>query len=229
MPSTEIRPPAEASVSRVTLPPQHPFIHHAARALLRPLLRAYFGLRAEGLDHLPQSGSYLLAPNHVTMLDWAYLSYFLPRLTRFLVHREYYDHWLLGLGLRVNGAVPVRTDRPDVGALRKARAVLAAGEALIYFPEGRISRDGQPQSAPPGVVALAAAARVPLVPVAIRGAFEAFPRWRSFPRPGRITVVFGRPLAPPPAVDRDRQRQLAQHLMAHIAALLNGVPAPPPW
>jgi 1-acyl-sn-glycerol-3-phosphate acyltransferase len=202
-------------------------LHHVSRHLLRPLFRMYFGMRDEGLEHLPPRGPYLLAPNHVSMLDWAFLSYFLPRLTRFVVHREYYDRPVMGFGLRVNGAIPVRTGQADLGAMRAARAVLAAGEPLILFAEGGISRTGRPGRAQPGIIALAAAARVPIVPVAIRGAFEAFPRERRVPRRGRVTVAFGAALPPPP-VDRRRQQALADHLMAHIGALLDGAPQPAP-
>jgi len=69
------------------------------------------------------------------------------------------------------------------------------------------------------------------VPVAIRGAFEAFPRWQRLPRPGRVTVAFGRPLPPPPrTIDRRAQQAQADGLMAHITALLDGrEPQAPPW
>jgi 1-acyl-sn-glycerol-3-phosphate acyltransferase len=202
---------------------KHPLVHHVARFFLDPVFRFYFRTRAEGLEQMPREGAFLLAPNHVSMLDWAFISYTLPRLVRFVVHREYYDHPLLGLGLRVNGAVPVRTDRADVRAFRTASAVLASGEPLILFPEGRISLDGRPQGAHPGIITLAAMTGTPIVPIAIRGAFEAFPRWRRIPRPGRVTVVFGSPLRPPPKVaDRGEQQQLAARLMERIAALLDG-------
>lgn len=204
--------------------------HRACRRLLRPLFRAAFGMRSSGLEHLPARGPYILASNHVSMLDWAFLSYYLPDLVRFVVHREYWDHPLLGIGLRFNAGVPLRTGAPDGAAFRLARAVLAAGEPLIMFPEGAISRSGRPQQGQPGIIALAAAARVPIVPAALRGAFEAFPRHRRLPRPGSVHLVVGAPLPPPAPADRAAQRALASALMRHIAALLDGVAAPAaPW
>jgi 1-acyl-sn-glycerol-3-phosphate acyltransferase len=214
----------------IPLPPQRAQLHYISRAVLRPLFRLYFRMRQEGIEHLPQRGPYLLAPNHVSMLDWAFIHYHLPRPTRFVVHREYYDHPLMGFGLRVNGAVAVRTDRPDLTAIRNARAVLAAGEPLILFPEGVISRSGQPQRGQPGIISLAAAMRVAIVPVAIRGAFEAFPRWARVPRPRPVTVVFGEAWPPPPLCDRRRQQQLVGQLMRYIGALLEGAVLPrPEW
>jgi 1-acyl-sn-glycerol-3-phosphate acyltransferase len=188
-------------------------------------------MRAQGLENLPERGSYIIVPSHVSMLDWAFLSYFLTRLTSFVVHREYYDHWLLGVGLRVNGAVPVRSEGADLTAMRSMRALLASGEPLILFPEGGISRDGRPQRAQPGIISLASSTRTPIVPVAFRGAFEAFPRWQRLPRPGRVTVVFGAPLEPPPQLSgRDAQQELADCLMDHIGGLLDGRTSNPiPW
>ena len=188
-------------------------------------------MRGEGRTHVPPYGPFVIAPNHVSMLDWAFISYFLPWQVRFLVDRTYWDHPQLGTWMRFNGAVPVRTGRPDPRAIRLACAVLAAGEPLIVFPEGRISRTGRPQHAQPGIVHIASAAQAPIVPVAIRGAFEAFPRWQRLPRPGRVTVAFGRPLPPPPgATGRGESQAQVDGLMAHITALLDGrEPEAPPW
>jgi 1-acyl-sn-glycerol-3-phosphate acyltransferase len=124
----------------------------------------------------------------------------------------------------------LRTDGADLTAMRMLRKVLASGEAIILFPEGGISLDGRPKTFHPGIISLAAAAQAPLVPVAIRGAFEAFPRWRRIPRPGRVTVVFGNPLPPPPRGDRAMQTQLAEALMRAVGDLLDGRRgSSPPW
>jgi len=215
----------------VRLPEQHPALHHVARSVLRPFFRLYFRIRGEGLANLPTGGPYLLAPNHVSMLDWAFISYFLPYLVRFVVDRSFYDLPVFGFWLRVNGAIPIRAGRPDAHALRLAHAVLESGEPLIVFPEGAISQTGRPLRAQPGIISLAAATGAPILPVAVRGAYEAFPRWRRVPRPRAVTVVFGRPLPPPPSdADRAARREHADGLMTHIAGLLDGrQPDTAPW
>lgn len=222
--------PSRRAPSLPTPPAPHRRFHRACRILLRPVLRACFGMAGEGVEHIPARGPYILAANHVSMLDWAFLSYYLTDLVRFVVHRDYLDNPLLRVALRFNGAVAVRTDGPDLGAFRLARAVLAASEPLILFPEGGISRSGRPGAGQPGLIALAAAAQVPILPAAIRGAFDVFPRHRRLPRPGRVSVAFAPLLPPPPARDRDTQRALAARLMVYIAALLDGVAgAEPAW
>ena len=204
--------------------------HRACRHLLRPLFRACWGMRDEGVSHIPARGPFILAANHVSLLDWAFISYYLPDLVRFVVHRDYFRTPLLGTGLRFNGAVPMGGGAADGAGMRMARAVLAAGEPLIVFPEGAISRSGRPLPGQPGTVALAAAAGVPILPAAVRGAFECAPRHRRLPRPGTVSVAFGRLLPPPPPADRAGQRRQVAGLMAHITALLDGAPEPEaPW
>jgi 1-acyl-sn-glycerol-3-phosphate acyltransferase len=221
---------ALARARPVAPPPRSPIPHHLIRLLVTPWARVYFRLQSIGLERLSWERPFILAPNHVSMLDWGFISYFLPRQVRFVVDRSYYEHPLMGMGLRVNGAIPVSVGRPDLASQRMLRAVLAAGEPLILFPEGRISTDGRPGRAHPGVVSLAAATGTPIVPVAVRGAFDAFPRWVRVPRPRPVTVVFGSPLAPPPPAGRAEQQRQVDALMARITALLDGdEPAEPPW
>jgi 1-acyl-sn-glycerol-3-phosphate acyltransferase len=184
----------------------------------------------EGVEHIPRRGSYLLAYNHVSMLDWAFVSYFLPEPLRFVVDREYFDHPLLRIPMRIDGAIPAWTDRPDPAAFRRAHGVLAAEQPLALTPEGRISRTGRPGAGQPGIIALASAAQVPILPAAIGGAFEVFPRHRRLPRPGHVSVVFAPLLPPPPAADRPTQRALVGGLMNYITALLDDDPNPErPW
>ena len=73
----------------------------------------------------------------------------------------------------------------------------------------------------PGVIAIAARARVPIVPVGVDGAFEAFPRDARLPRPHPVRVTFGAPVTIPAAVVRSREGQVewAAELMQRIGAL----------
>jgi 1-acyl-sn-glycerol-3-phosphate acyltransferase len=215
---------------RSTPPSPHRRVHQALRFLMRPAFRASFGMDSSGLEHIPPCGPYILAYNHVSMLDWAFVSYFLPEPVRFVVDRDYFDQPLLRIPMRINGAIPAFTDRPDPVAIRRAESVLRAGEPLVLTPEGCISRTGRPGNGQPGIIALAASARVPILPAAIRGAFEVFPRHRRLPRPGRVSVVFGPLLPPPTAADRATQRALVGRLMRYITALLDDAPgAERPW
>jgi 1-acyl-sn-glycerol-3-phosphate acyltransferase len=187
----------------------------------------YFRPRAEGLVHVRRDGPFVVACNHVTLLDWAGLAWFVPRPVRFLMTRDYYDRPALRWFCRLGGAIPVTPGRIEPTAIRGALAALTRGDAVGVFPEGRISRDDAPLPPERGIVELARRAGVPIVPATIRGAFRAFPRHARVPRPRRVTVVFGAPLAVPAHAHGHRaQAEVARELMARIAALRDVPPAP---
>ncbi len=200
------------------------------QAALRPVYRYLFGMDSSGIDAVPWGTPFIIASNHQSMMDWSFLAYHCPYLVRFVAHREYFENPFLRIGLRLNGALCVRTDRPDIRGMRVARSVLAAGEPLVIFPEGMISRSGRVGTGQPGVIALAWHAGVPIVPVAIDGANSALPRDRWIPRKHPVVVRFGEILPPPPGHPPTLRRELAEKLTVYIEALRTGIPKPPrPW
>jgi 1-acyl-sn-glycerol-3-phosphate acyltransferase len=63
------------------------------------------------------------------------------------------------------------------------------------FPEATRTRDGSIGLLQAGSMTVAARAGVPVMPVVIDGAFEAWPRTRLWPRPRPIRVACGRPIS----------------------------------
>ena len=88
---------------------------------------------------------------------------------------------------------------------------------MLLFPEGTRTRDGEVQALKPGFCALARRAEVPLVPVAMDGAFDAWPRQRGFPQPATIHVQFGEPIRPA-EVKLLSDEQLVQEVEKRIRA-----------
>jgi 1-acyl-sn-glycerol-3-phosphate acyltransferase len=66
---------------------------------------------------------------------------------------------------------------------------------VLIFPEGTRTRDGQMQPLKPGFCAVARRSKVPLVPVALDGAYDIWPRTSPLPRGGRLAVVIGQPIS----------------------------------
>ena len=167
--------------------------------LNRALMRGPFRLGVEGLENLPERGPFVIAPNHVSYLDSFAVA---AALDYRLLRRTYWAGWtgaafgnpLTRLVSRLAQVVPIDPERAGVSSLAFGAAVLARGKNLVWFPEGERSPDGKLQPFKPGIGMLLNHFRVPVVPVSIRGTYEAMPRGKALVRPAKITVVFGQPL-----------------------------------
>ena len=124
--------------------------------------------------------------------------------------------------------VPISRGRGDIGAMRTVLRMLGEGKAVLMFPEGTRSQDGQLQEARAGIGMIAARANVPILPMRIFGTDRALPRGKSFPRPARIEIKFGEPFLYPLPADFEKLRgeavkavylDISREIMERIAAL----------
>ena len=142
-------------------------------AILIPLVRLTFRIDAKGLEHLPKSGPYILISNHVSYVDplsMAYLVYVkLKRAPHFLAKEGLFKFPPIGRLLAALGQIPVyRSGRSNEEPLRAAHAFLKAGQVVIIFPEGTLTRDPNlwPMRGRSGAIRLAIDSNVPVFPVA---------------------------------------------------------------
>jgi 1-acyl-sn-glycerol-3-phosphate acyltransferase len=150
-----------------------------------------------GLEHLPRQGAVLLAPTHRARWDALLLPHAAGRRVsgrdcRFMVTKDEMQG-LQGWFLHRLGCFPVNQGRPSLASLRYTVDLLAAGEQLVVFPEGRIGRDDEPIQLQQGLARLALLAEgqgveVPVLPVGI-GYGHARPRLRD-----TAALCFGAPL-----------------------------------
>jgi len=194
----------------------------AVRAAVRALAWALFRVSTTGLDRLP-GGAAVVVANHVSWLDPIILPLVMPRKPAVLSMAELWRMPGVRLVMRAYGplAIPVRRGAVDTGALRRSLAALREGRLLIVFPEGGISADGRLRPFQRGAALLANRAGVPLVPAAILGTREALPLGRALPRPRRIVVRIGTPVAVrgDAAADLDRANgEAAAQIIALSAA-----------
>src|SRR5437867_10491813 len=150
-----------------------PFLYRMLRRPLRQALTRWFDLQVDGLEHLPSSGPYLVAANHHNYLDGVVLGVAAPGPISFLVMpRVWRATPLHPLFHRHVGSIPIKLERPDVGALRRALHLLQEGGVVGIFPEGPFSVRGLLEPGMPGVALLALRFGVPVLPPGLRGTFE---------------------------------------------------------
>ncbi len=196
-----------------------------------------------GMEHLPTTGGFIAAGNHMSMFDPLPFMHFLIRNghpARILAKASLFKVPVLGWILRKTEQIPVfRQTANAKESLTFAVEKLTAGECVSVFPEGTLTREPNlwPMTGKTGVARLALMAKVPVVPIAQWGSDAILPRYskkfRPFPRkpvwvsagpPVDLSDLYGRPL------DTVVLREATERIMAAITGLLEeirGEQAPP--
>lgn len=197
-----------------------------ARRVLRPVATRLWRFTLEGFDRLPADGPAILAPNHVSFLDSAFVMLHVPRNISFVGKAEYMDSWKTRFLFPMMGMIPIDRSGGErsQAALATAEAVLRRGELFGIFPEGTRSRDGVLHKGRTGAARLALAVGCPIFPVGVIGTREIQPPDAPLPRLFReCTIRVGRPINVARYRDRgdDRLllRQLTDELMFEIREL----------
>jgi 1-acyl-sn-glycerol-3-phosphate acyltransferase len=178
-------------------------------------------VRTVGMDQLDLGQSYLFCSNHLSFLDPPLLTACLTWPIRILTKESLFKIPMFGRALRCFGNVPVNRDDPRkaVRSLHKCAEVLQAGASIVIFPEGTRSPNGNLQSFKSGAFQLGIDTAVPIVPVAIRGSWEALSPGSIAVRGGNVLVLVGEPILTKDLGRRDREL-LADKTHAAIRSLL---------
>jgi 1-acyl-sn-glycerol-3-phosphate acyltransferase len=197
-------------------------LYEILKLLLVFLMRAWFGLRVRGAEHIPSSGPALIVSNHQSILDPPVIGGAARRQIYFLAKAELFRIPLFGWLFWALHARPVRREGPDPRALRTAALLLEEGKALLVFPEGTRSLDGRLGEGKPGVGMLAVTSGAPVVPAYVSGTFKALPKGAAWPRRSQVSVSFGPALhfkAPSSVGRKERYREAVEEIMRGIAQL----------
>jgi len=191
------------------------------RAVVGPTFTLAFRLKTHGREHVPRDGPAILAANHASFLDPILIGICARRPVRFLVADDFYRDPRLHTALRWLGAIPVGGDAGLIRSFRHIGEVIRRGGLLGIFPEGGITRDGAMRPFRAGAAVLALRMGVPLVPIHVKGTFEALPRYAKWPRFVPLTVRIGAPI--PVAAQRNPSSEaissLSESLREAVAAL----------
>ncbi|MGP8006261.1 MAG: lysophospholipid acyltransferase family protein [Acidimicrobiales bacterium] len=199
-------------------------MYRLLRLLVHGLNRLLFGTTVEGRELVPTDGPVIIAPVHRSFIDFFVASEVTDRKLHYMAKDSLWKHPRLGRFLRSVGAFPVHRESADRQALRLAQRVLDAGEVLVQFPEGERRTGPVVEGLHEGVAFLAARTGATIVPVGIGGSASVMPKGKRIPRPRRIHLVVGQPIAPPAPteggrVSRSRIHQVTSELTASIQEL----------
>lgn len=172
---------------------------------LAAVTRACWGLEVSGIEHADREGAYLLAGNHESYLDPAWLRQVLaPRVRdRLCAYNWAGAPPFTRPFLAQMETIPIDAEGSFQTAIRAGLEELRAGKVLLIFPEGARTHGGQMQPFRPGVGFLSLLAQKPIVPFRVRGMFDVYPRHKALPsflprRGGaRLSIRFGPPVVPP--------------------------------
>jgi 1-acyl-sn-glycerol-3-phosphate acyltransferase len=195
------------------------------RWLLRTLLDLIAKVEIRGYENVPKSGAFVIATNHLGMLDSTMLFYALDRWDVFIPVAEKWEEsaFLRWLGKYFN-FVFIDRFNPDLKAMRKIIGLMQKGNILVIAPEGTRSRTGSMSEGKPGVSYLAAKLNRPIVPVGIAGTEDKIiiENLKHFRR-SHIVVTAGNAFSLPTLPSKNRDialKQFTDEIMCRIAVLI---------
>jgi 1-acyl-sn-glycerol-3-phosphate acyltransferase len=189
------------------------------RRMILACLRLVAKIEVEGLEHLPSSGAFILAGNHLSLIDAPLMGALLTRRTVLIASERWETMPLIHRALDFGNTIYMRRGEGDREALNRSLAVLRAGGALGLAPEGRISTSGL-ATGHTGVAYLALEARVPVIPFVVYGQERISKNLKRLKRT-HIHVRIG-PLINLPPGERTgaKLQQDTQEVMKTLAAML---------
>jgi cytidylate kinase len=176
------------------------FVQYGCACLALILLR----WRAKGQGHIPATGGALLVCNHVSFLDVFFVGIPLRRPLNYVARSTLFVP-VLGMLIRSVGGFPIQREGIGASGVKETLKRVRAGGIVALFPEGTRSHDGALGPLKPGIAVLAGRVGVPVIPAAVAGLHESWPRSRLAPLPHPVRVHYGPPIMPEELAGLDAQ------------------------
>ncbi len=172
-------------------------LYKLAVLLLHLVLSLFFGYRRLGVNRVPRKGPLLVVSNHQSYLDSVAVGTALyPRVATHLARAGLFKRRGFASLILTFNAVPLREEEGDLGAMRLVIDRLKLGDAVIIYPEGSRTSDGEIHAFKRGATLITKRSGCTVLPVAIDGGYEIWPRTRKLPSlfRGPLRVLIGRPI-----------------------------------
>lgn len=195
------------------------------RWLIHAVLKVITRIEVVGYENLPKKSSFVIAVNHLGILDAPMAYYALDDWNLFIPVAEKWEEnpLLRWLGKHLN-FIFIDRFNPDLKAMREMMKRMAEGQTLVIAPEGTRARDEKMAQGKPGVAYLASKMGWEIVPVAISGTEDRL-LWGNLKRLRKTPILLtaGKPFTLPrfPRENRDQVlQQCADEIMCRIAVML---------
>lgn len=188
--------------------------------------RVWFRLSVEGLENVPASGPFILAPVHRSNMDTPIAAVCTRRRMRYMGKDSLWKHPASAWLFSSLGGYPVARGTADREAISRSIDRLKSGEPLVLFPEGSRQHGPTIAALKDGAMYLASKAQVSTVPVGIGGSERAMAEGSKFIRPSKVYVVIGTPIPPVPLEDngrisRERIKKSSEELQHELQRLFD--------
>lgn len=164
------------------------------RLLARIIASVFFAFRTEGRYHLDFEGGAMLLSTHQSVMDPVLVGLIANQRLNYLARKTLFKNAAFAFLIRVLDAIEIDRDRGGLSGLKEMLKRLKLGEAVLMFPEGTRTSDGEVGQLKPGFIPIARRSEVPLVPIAVVGAYDCLPKGSRLPTCQPIAVVVGEPL-----------------------------------
>lgn len=189
---------------------QEKWIYRTVRATARLVGVTCFDLRCLGGEHLNFPGAALLLSTHQSTLDPVLIGIIKSRELGYLARKTLFKSRLFGALIRALNAIEIDRESGGLAGLKETLKRLKLGEKVLMFPEGTRTSTGYPAVLKPGFLSLARRGAVPLVPIAVSGAYQALQRGSKLPHYWPLCVVVAPPLSVAEVTAMDDEKLLAE-------------------
>lgn len=155
------------------------------RALIKFLNLILYNIHVEGEENIPETGGFVLCPNHISNYDPLAVATHMKRQVHFMAKAELYKNPLFKKVMMALGTIPVDRGKVSLETLKESLRVLKNGEILGIFPEGTRVKNGERKKPMEGFVVFALKTKSPILPVHIEGEYK----FR-----GKVNIKFGKPI-----------------------------------
>ncbi len=185
-------------------------VYLIVRGLARVIGVSAFDLRCFGRHHLDFDGAALLLSTHQSTLDPVMVGVMHNTELGYLARKTLFKSRVFAALIRSLNAIEIDREGGGLAGLKETLKRLKYGKKVLIFPEGTRTSTGRPAELKPGFVSLARRGAVPLVPMAVTGAFHALKRGSVVPRYAPLCVYVEQPIQPSEVAQWDDQQLLEQ-------------------